>query len=286
MSTPPPEPYVQEFIDRPAGYRIGMQVYPDPGPSAPVVLIWPALGAPARFYRPVALALGAAGIAAVAVDLRGTGSSTPAPSRADRYGYPDLAADVGAVVDALKPRLDGRRHYLMGHSLGAQLCTLHLALSDREDGPAGLILTAVGLPYFRHYTSWSWPRRLGVLGVTQGIAAVAAVNRVWPGWGFGGRAARRLMLDWGYTARHGHFPPVDGQMVDLGRVRTPVLAISVPRDRLTPRETLDHLCAQLTGAPVDRVHLDGDLDHFSWVRVPEAVASHVVRFVNGAATAG
>jgi predicted alpha/beta hydrolase len=85
------------------------------------------MGTPARFYRPLANRLGQAGLAVVVVDLRGVGSSTPPPSRASRYGYADLAGDVGAVLDALKPRLDGRRRYLLGHSLGGQTCAIHLA---------------------------------------------------------------------------------------------------------------------------------------------------------------
>jgi predicted alpha/beta hydrolase len=285
------EPYLQEFVDLPTSrgiaYRVGLHSYPDPGPSAPVVVLWPAMGAPAGFYRPFAQALGVAGIAVIVADLRGTGASTPRPSRADTYGYLDLASDIGTVIDALKPRLDGRRYYLAGHSLGAQLCVLHLATSSREDGPAGLILAAVGLPWYRSYPR---PRRYGVLAMSQGIVAITALNRVWPGWAFGGRAARRVMLDWGRTARLGRYPLVDGGAPDLGRIRTPTLAISIEGDPLTPHPTLDHLCGLLSAAPIERVRLDigagrtgSILDpgnaHFAWVRKPEAVAEQVVRFV-------
>jgi predicted alpha/beta hydrolase len=274
------EPYRQEFVELPAPYRLGLHIYPEPAldmpgqvPTAPVVVIFPALGTRARFYRPLAQALVAAGLAVVVVDLRGTGTSTPAPSRADRYGYRELAGDIGTVLTALKPRLDGRRYFLLGHSLGGQLATIHLANEPGE--AAGLILVAVGLPHWRDYTSWSWLRRVAVLGITQVTAAVASLNRVSPGWAFGGTASRRLILDWAYTARHGRFP----LPVDLSQLRTPVLAISVPRDRLTPGELLDHLTGMLTSAPVERVRLTEPLDHFSWVRSPDAVVGHVLRFV-------
>ncbi|MBX6749397.1 MAG: alpha/beta fold hydrolase [Micromonosporaceae bacterium] len=256
------------------------------------------MGTPARFYRPFAQRLGADGIAVVVADLRGTGESTPTASRADRYGYADLAGDVGTVIEALKPRLDGRRYYLLGHSLGGQVSTLHLArlaasggsaptasgggaptaASGGVGGPAGLILVAVGLPYYRTYPRG---RRLGVLAFSQSIVAVTALCGVWPGWAFGGKQSRRVMLDWGYTARRGRFPDHVVSRADLALLRTPVLAISVARDQYTPHATLDFLCAQLSAAPVARVRLDDPLDHFSWARQPDAVAVHVAAFVRG-----
>ena len=291
---PPRRAYARDTsIAAPTGWAC---IYPDPGPDAPVAIIWPAMGTPARFYRPFAQKLGGAGVAVIVVDLRGTGSSTPRASRSSRYGYADIAGDVGAVLDALKPRLDGRRCYLLGHSLGGQACAVHLALGGErellgtrsERGPSqrggaggtdvdGLVLVAVGLPWYRSYTG---ARGRGLLIYTQWIVAVTAALGVWPGWGFGGRQARGVIRDWGYTARHGRFPRLDGAEVDLSTVRTPVLAISVAHDQFTPAATLDHLCGLLSAAPIERVHLTDTLDHFSWVRSPEAVAARVVEFVS------
>ena len=321
-------PYTREYLDLPVppnargeSYRLALHVYPDPGGDAPVVIIFPAMGTPARFYRPFAQRLGADGIAVVVVDLRGTGESRPTASRADRYGYLDLAGDVGTVLEALKPRLDGRRYYLLGHSLGGQVSTVHLARTAAaggsartaaaggsartaaaggsartaaaggsahtaassgsapgDGGPAGLILVAVGLPYYRSYPRG---RRLGVLAFSQSIVGISALCGVWPGWAFGGKQSRQVILDWGYTARHGRFPDHVATRADLALVRTPVLAISVGRDFYTPHEVLDLLCAQLPAAPLTRVRLDDPLDHFSWVRQPDAVAEHVSSYVRG-----
>jgi predicted alpha/beta hydrolase len=265
----------QEYVDRGTD-RLGLHVYPDPGGEAPVVIVFPAMGTPARYYRPLAARLGEAGLAVVVVDLRGVGSSTPAPSRASRYGYADLAGDVGAVLEALKPRLDGRRRYLLGHSLGGQACAVHLAVSGTAVD--GLVLVAVGLPWYRSYTG---SRRWGVLVLSRWISGVTAVLGVWPGWGFGGRQARGVMRDWGYTARQGRFPRLDGVDVEaaLRSVTTPVLAVSVAKDQFTPAATLDHLCAKLAGAPVERIHLNEHLDHFTWVRKPDPVAARVANWI-------
>jgi predicted alpha/beta hydrolase len=273
--------FTQEFLDR-GGDRLGLQVYPD-SPDSPVVVIWPAMGVPARYYQPFARQLTQEGLSVVVVDLRGTGTSTPKPSRRSRYGYTELIGDVGAVLETLKPRTDGRRVILLGHSLGGQICALHLAVTG-DTGVDGLALVAVGLPWYRSYPG---RRGLGVLGFTQAIAAVSAVLGVWPGWGFGGKQARGVIRDWGHTARHGAFPAIDGtgREATLTRVVTPVLAISVDDDQYTPPTTLDQLCAKMGAAPVERVHLTAaeagaPIDHFKWVRASSTVATRVCAFAN------
>ncbi|MFG2063091.1 alpha/beta fold hydrolase [Micromonospora sp. NPDC048871] len=274
--------YVQEFVQV-DGARLGIQVYPEPtGPAeAPVVLVVPAMGVRARYYRPFATALRAAGLRVVVADLRGTGESTPRASRACRYGYPELAADIGAVRAALKVRFDGRRTLLLGHSLGGQAAVLHLALHGEQEVD-GLVLTAVGIPYWRDFTG---PRRYGVLPYTQGIAATARLLGVWPGWGFGGRQARGVIRDWAYTARTGRFPDLEGVDTEAAvrQIRTPVLAVSFAHDQYTPHATLDRLCAKLPEAAVARVRYPDPqgvrLDHFTWVRhAAEPLAARVADF--------
>lgn len=271
MSTPP---YQQQWLDRGAD-RLGLQWYPEPArPAGTLALLWPAMGVPAGYYRPFATALGRAGVAVVVADLRGTGASTPRPSRRSRYGYADLVDDVAAGVATVTPRLAGRRLVLIGHSLGGQLCLLHLARTGGAD-VAGLALVAVGLPYWRLYRHRSY----GVWAFAQGINLTATVLGYWPGWGFGGRQARGVIRDWAYTARHGRFPPIAG--VDpapaLAALTTPVLGISLAPDRYTPPATVDQVLALLPKAPVSREHYPGD--HFSWARAADGpVAARVAAF--------
>ncbi|MEW2375022.1 alpha/beta fold hydrolase [Micromonospora sp. NPDC047812] len=274
--------YRQEFVEV-DGARLGLQVYPDPDgvADAPLVLITPAMGVRARYYRPFAAALRAAGLAVAVADLRGTGESTPKPSRACRYGYSELAADVGAALAALKTRRDGRRTLLLGHSLGGQAALLHLAVHGDHDVD-GLALVAVGVPWWRSYPGL---RGYGVLPYTQGIAATARLLGVWPGWGFGGRQARGVIRDWAHTARTGRFPQLDGVDAEAAvrALRTPVLAVSVDDDQYTPHETVDHLCAKLAAAPVARerytpAQAGARMDHFTWVRASAPLAARVARF--------
>lgn len=272
--------YTQEHLKVSGGDRIGLQHYPRPADeSAPVVVVWPAMGTPARYYRYFATELAARGFGVLVVDLRGNGSSTPRASRSSRYGYADLADDVGAVLDL--PSLKGRRVFLVGHSLGGQACVLHLA-RGADPRVEGLALVAVGLPYFRSYGR---RRALGVLAFTQWVAGASALLRFWPGWGFGGRQARGVMRDWGFTARRGRFPRIGGADMEekLAQVRTPVLAVSVDNDQFTPASTMDHLVAKLRSAPVERVHYttseaNGPLDHMIWVRAAGPLADRIARF--------
>jgi predicted alpha/beta hydrolase len=270
--------YEQEYVQRGAD-RLGVQVYPEPSEAGgPFVVVWPAMGVPARYYRGFAAQLRSAGLAVAVADLRGTGASTPAPSRRSSYGYADLADDVGAVLDHLGPRLEGRRVILLGHSLGGQASALYLARAPKP-GVDALILVAVGLPWFRSYPL---RRARGVLLLTQWINTVSAILRVWPGWGFGGRQARRVASDWAYTARHGRFPKVVAAE-GLAGVRVPVLAISMDGDQYTPAATLDHLCAMMPAAEVRRVHLTTadigtPVDHLSWARTSTPIAAMVAGY--------
>lgn len=236
-----------------------------------VVVIFPAMGVPGGYYRRFASVLVAAGMTVAIADLRGTGESSPGPSRASRYGYADLAGDVGAVLSALSAFTRDKRVILLGHSLGGQTCLMHLARS--QEGVDGLILIAVALPYWRLYGR----QRLGVYGFTQGINVVSKVLGVWPGWGFGGRQARGVIRDWAYTARHGSFPASVGAEEKLGGISLPVLAISVDHDQYTPRPTMDFLVSKLESAKLRREHLTRaaagfDIDHFKWVRAGGPIA--------------
>jgi len=261
-------------LDRGAD-RLALRHYPSPSPTAPVAVVLPAMGAAGRFYRPLAESLGAAGFAVVVADLRGTGDSTPRPGRSSRYGYADLADDVGAVLDELKADYADRQVVLVGHSLGGQAGLLHLATAPGAPVD-GIALVAAAVPYWRSY-----PRHARIIwAYTQSIGAVSALLQFWPGWTFGGRQARGVMADWARSARTGRFPRVRGVDTEaaLAEVTTPVLAISFDGDIYTPHKAVDHTVAKLRGAPIRRERLarieaEGRPPHFAWVRAPDPVTT-------------
>jgi predicted alpha/beta hydrolase len=117
----------------------------------------------------------------------------------------------------------------------------------------------------------------------QGIGAASAVLGVWPGWGFGGRQAGRVMTDWARTSRTGDYRGLPGADEALAKLSVPVLAISFEGDHLVPAPVVDHYAALLRAAPVERVHigaadLGGPTDHFKWTRVSAAVVARITAF--------
>jgi len=262
-----------EYLDRGTD-RLALHHYPSPGPDAPHAVLWPAMGVQAHYYRRFAVDLHAQGVAVTVVDLRGTGASTPPPSRASRYGYAELVDDVGAVQRAL----GDRPTVLIGHSLGGQAALLYAATSA-DPTVTHVVLVAVGLPYWRLYRG----ARRGLRLFAPFTRATSAVLGRWPGWGFGGIQARRVISDWAYTAQHGRYRDPAAEAA-LGSLKLPVLAVSVEDDQFTPAPTVDHLVGKLTTATVEREHFTVEqagarLDHFLWVRSAGPLAARIAGFV-------
>jgi predicted alpha/beta hydrolase len=252
-----------------------------PANSRATVLCLPALGVPASYYEPLAAALAGRGLAVATADLRGIGTSSVRPSRSVDFGYARLVDDTGIVVSAVRQRF-GRPVVLLGHSLGGHVGTM-LAGSDAT-ALDGLTLAACGTPYWRRF-----PARmgLGVLGLAGLAKALGRLLGYFPGSrvGFGGTEAAQLMGEWARLARTGRFDVagLDAEAA-LARVRTRTLVVSIEGDTMAPPGAVAHLVEKLAGAPVERIHVTRamagrPLDHFRWVRSPDAVADIVARWV-------
>jgi predicted alpha/beta hydrolase len=261
-------------VERPEGTRFAVTLARAAEPSAPMVLVSPAMGMPAGYYVRLVEALAGAGVHGAVMEQRGHEvAGGRRPSRSYDFGYADLVADVGSALDALAAAVPGAPAYVLGHSLGGQVATVYAA--THPERLAGLVLVASGTI---HWRVWSAKHLL----MTQSIATLARVVGHYPGErvGFAGREARGVMTDWARLARTGHlrFGPAGGAKVDhdpaLRRLALPVLSISIEGDTLTPRRSADGLVAKLPAADLTRVHLEPEverIDHFRWARVPEVV---------------
>lgn len=235
----------------------------DAAPTAPVVLVQPAMGMKARYYLQLLAALAAAGVHAAVAEQRGheaTGGRLPA--RGYTFGYAELVDDLGHAIDAIRIELSHAPVVVLGHSLGGQIASLYAA---RHPGAlAGLVLVGSGTPHWREFS-----RKL--LVAAYGFPLVAGIVGHFPGerLKFAGREARGLMRDWGHLARTGRFAGGDAGLADL---EVPVLAISIEDDWLAPISSVDGLLEKLASSSVTRVHVEEPgIDHFRWAKQTDPV---------------
>lgn len=259
------------------------------GPSdlSAVALIVPAMGVPARFYVPFAHALLAVGVRSIAMELRGTGTSSLVPSRQVNFGYDQMVRlDLPAAVAATQQRFGGAPVHAIGHSLGGQLAALALARDPRLF--ASLCLVASGSVDHRGFAGL---QRYSVLVQSQLAGVIARILGYFPGHrlGFGGIQPRQLVIDWSRQIRTGMYrpagPPFDYEQ-GMGTAPAQVLAISLVGDTLSTADSMDRLCCKLARAHVQRHHLQLDLPgpsksdvHFRWVRHGAVIARMVCEFV-------
>lgn len=277
------------FVDKSVtrqGHRLAYRRYPADTDDA--VLVLPAMGVPAGYYRRFADRLRHAGFDVTVADLRGTGDSRPRASRATRYGYAELIEDVPALLDALAPELTGKRLLLVGHSLGGHIGTLYLAGLHRRAVPPpltvdALTLVACGIPHHSHYGAASLP----LYGFAGMVELMAAVVGHWPGHLFGGRQSHGVVRDWAHTVQKGRLVDVDGNdsLTDLATIKLPVLAVTIEGDRHTPPATMTRLTDMLTSARLSTFHYADPaesirLNHFKWALTGQPIVDRLRRFAD------
>lgn len=269
------------------GHAFDLTVFAAADARAPVLLIGPAMGTPARIYTPLAEAFAAQGINVGVIELRGIGSSSLRASKCVDYGYRHLVEqDWVAACAALRARFVGAPLFLFGHSLGGHVSLLSAA--RHPDGIAGAIIVAAGTV---HYQGWSGAKRYGYLAFTQFAGAVSRVVGYYPGkrLGFGGTEAKTLMGDWSRLGRTGRFTLRGGAdyEVAMANVQLPVLGISFEHDGFAPHRAQKLLLDKLRAASVTQHALSAAdvgmrLDHYNWIKQSDAVVSRVVAFVKSA----
>lgn len=267
------------------GHGFDLTLYPA-AQNAPLLLIGPAMGTPARIYAPLAEAFAAQGLNAAVIELRGIGSSSLRAGRGTDFGYRDLVEkDWTAALAALRQRLAGPPIFLFGHSLGGQVAVLHAAARPAEVD--GAVIVAAGSVY---HGGWSGAQRLGIFAFTQFAGLLAGLLGYFPGKrvGFGGTEARTLMQDWARLARSGRFD-LSGSGTDyeaaLSELPLPVLGLSFEHDTFAPhraqKNLLDKLArARVTHLPLGERDTGARLDHYNWIKRPEAVVSRVTQWIH------
>jgi predicted alpha/beta hydrolase len=123
-------------------------VSPPGAPGTDTLVIFPAMGVEARYYRGFAAELAAAGFNLLLADLRGNGTWKLRPSRGDDFGYREMITyDWPAVLDTASSLFPGTKITLMGHSLGGQLSLLYMALAEKKVTDRAILISAPSVYY-------------------------------------------------------------------------------------------------------------------------------------------
>lgn len=262
-------------LQRSEGTSFALTVYAAIDPSAPVLLIQPAMGVQAGYYDRLAEALCAAGCNVAVSELRAhEAEGGRSPGRDYDFSYHEmLVEDWPQAVAAVKMRFPAAPVYLFGHSLGGQISMLYAG--QAQDQLAGLVLVAISSV---HWKIWG----VGFWLYSQTAVLVARLLGHFPGkaFRFAGREARGVIADWARQARTGDFI-LGKQRLNhrkaLAGVTLPVLAVSLQGDFFAPKRATDDLIAKIPQAQLSRHHLDPKamgiegVDHFRWARKPEVV---------------
>lgn len=245
-----------------------------PDPDKPAILVFAAMGAPARAYRRLARWFAAAGYPIATLDTRGTGESTPHPRRGIDYGISQhLYQDWPAALAWARAAHPGRRIVLMGHSIGGQLSGLYTGTQSSE--VAALVFLTTTSVWWK--STPSPRRRLGALAMFGLFATVSRVMGWFPGhrfnWGL--PLARQVVLDWSHWGFSGSYYDTERRNLDavLASVAQPALSISFTDDRrLAPKAACDDFARRLRQADMTRWHLAPQeiglekADHFDHLR--------------------
>lgn len=278
--------YREQSLVTADNHRFNLQWYTASSARAAIMLS-PAMGVPAGYYKKLAKALAAQGVSCVITEHRGIASSSIRASRQYAFGYREmLEHDLQLALRSIQAEIGDLPLYLIGHSLGGQLNTM--LASMRPHDVAGLILVASGSPY---YVTYGRIQGLAFRMVALGMLGLAKLKGYFPGKfvGFGGRESQGVIADWAYTALTGQYK-AKGMPVNFAqqfsKLTLPVLAINIKGDSWAQPGHIEQLLNKLSQAKITRWMLGAEdfsgqaVDHFTWARQADAMATHLMTWLS------
>lgn len=267
-------------VENANGVSVPVCAFMPEGQAKAAMLMLPALGVQARFYRRLAEGLAQAGIGVCLFEQRGHGESPFRAGRGQSFGLKAfLEDDIPAAISHTQALFPGIPFFLGGHSLGGHLSSI---TAGRRGDITGVVHLACGFPYQglfnkRQARQIKWLCRM--------LPALTALVGYFPGerLGFGGREYRQLMLDWRDWAMGGSYdgPATPGAMDGIAGYEGRVLSLAFAKDRLAPDKAVDYSrsCfknADLTARKLTDAEQGKHLGHFDWARKPDGVVRAIV----------
>jgi len=231
------------------GVQVAVRRYDPTGEPRASIVIGGAMGVRQSFYEPFAQWLAQQGLRVWTFDYRGSGDSRNGASlrgfEADLF---DWARDYEAVIDAAKATLPEQPLYLVGHSLGAQLP----GFLQRPGQVDGLVSIAAGSGYWRENAPklkrsilYFWFVLVPLATRLCGYFPGRRLKKV-------GDLPRGVILQWRRWCLHPRYSVgAEGELAlqSYGRVRFPVLALSITDDELMTLAGTESLLSFYAGAP-------------------------------------
>ncbi len=251
--------------------------------SSTVVVIFPAMGVPASYYRHYAATLSKSNFHVATVDHRGHGNSSVRPSRKVNFGYSEqIEIEYRGIIETLKNNFPNSKLAIMGHSLGGQVGGMFAAQYPHLVD--GLIVNASCSVY---YKGWGNSAGLGVLGFAAFCKMLARQLGYYPGnrVGFGGREARGIIEDWFVTAKSGRFV-AHGSSFNydeaMSKFSKPLLGITYHGDTSAPPLALKYFLEKFPSQNAQQHHIKAaeKLNHYSWVKQPDLSMDLICNWLN------
>lgn len=250
---------------------LGITLFLTKNRHAPTLLIYPAFGVKATYYKYFAEELRVKGITVVTADLRGHGLSSIRPDAKNNYGFLAMINDLKNISDYLKKENPASKIYILGHSLGGQAASL--AVAKHRENFAGLAMIGSPNVYYKGWSGFHYYRRKIGLNVLPMIGKIVAIL---PPFKIGGYyTTPRQMQEWGYTGQTGNYQVI-GDDFDYEKAMEmaaiPVLAIDIEGDLMAPKAAIANLYQKfkkttaLTTPTLTKVATTSKLSHINWPR--------------------
>ncbi|WP_394176690.1 alpha/beta hydrolase family protein [Thalassotalea litorea] len=269
-----------QLLEDSSGYQVPVEVFSPPQNTDAVLLMLPAMGMAARYYRPFAQKLAEQNVAVYLLEQRGHGHSTLRPGRQCNYGFKEYLSDIGIVTTWLANSHTSDKLNLMGHSLGGHLASCFTAMNPGKVDR--IILSGCASPYHK-----AFDRKTGLLlqGLYHSIPVMNKLLGYYHGdfTGFAGKESQQLMLDWRHLVKTNLYR-AKGIEQDfeqaLQAFTGDILSLQFSEDIYAPPTPSQLVLDKYPAAKIEKITLTTDdlgfsADHFRWARKPEVSAKVV-----------
>ena len=248
------------------------------------VIILPAMGVRASFYRTFAHSLIDFDLTSCVMEYRGLGDSSLRAGWRTDFGYRQHQEDVAALIIKMKQEYPDRPIYIAGHSFGGHLGMMTAGLEPTSFD--GIIMLASGTPWHEAFEGKAAKhlKRFGWF-----VPVIMALYGHFPGhkFGFAGRESRSQMRDWLQMSTRNRFKIIgvrDDLEACIAGYEGRVLCMSFARDIMAPLKASQLMLAKMPKASIDLQivgdeDINGEATHFGWAKTPQVVAQYVSEWV-------